>query len=214
MESVEILGFHGTFVDCIESIMKQGFLFNWNGEHWLGNGVYFYKDDHDAALMWARGQQSNKKECYNRTPAVFRAIITSDRNCIADLNIRDDQRKLENFIKSLAGVEAKKKVIFDKHAEKKNACAIYDAYAESENIKVIVKTFAHQSPNLKKLNECFNANLGIYYTEQQVCVKDLVCISSTPECVHRDKPRSPRRDKSDFYSTKKKSNQSFTWRGN
>ena len=183
-----ISGFHGTFADCVENIKDQGFTSQRNPAHWLGQGVYFYKDDYDSALMWARGQKRNKKECSARIPAVIKVVIAVEQSLIADLNIRSEQRKLADFIQRLASADSPRKIIFNKSAERINACAIYDAYTEEYGIKVILKTFCHLSPKLESFNVSFQANLGIYYSEQQICVKDTAFITGI-ECVYCDKPK-------------------------
>jgi len=38
-----VTGFHGTRLNHVESILRDGFLLSKNDYDWLGDGVYFFK---------------------------------------------------------------------------------------------------------------------------------------------------------------------------
>jgi len=70
-----ILGFHGTDLQVVKDVVERRLEHLARSERvydWLGHGVYFWEDDPERALRWARdGHSSNAIT----TPAVLGAVI-------------------------------------------------------------------------------------------------------------------------------------------
>jgi hypothetical protein len=85
-------GYHGTLADIAREIAsKQQIIPSENKSDWLGRGAYFWQDNPQRALSWARERYPG------RTVAVVRARIRSGR-C---LNLLDDRYK--ELVKQAAG---------------------------------------------------------------------------------------------------------------
>lgn len=56
--------YHGTSLKNAESIMENGFRPSVGEKHWLGDGVYFFREDDAQAQVWAYHEKHNliKKE--------------------------------------------------------------------------------------------------------------------------------------------------------
>lgn len=81
-----VLGFHGTDADIVERLVsrKLDHLEQSEGSYeWLGPGIYFWENDPQRALEWARDGRAKHRA---RTPAVVGAII--DRGYCLDLTTR------------------------------------------------------------------------------------------------------------------------------
>lgn len=55
---MNILAYHGTDYNIAKLIITQGFTFNKNPEHWLGNGIYLYQD-YSLAKWWTTNPTKN-----------------------------------------------------------------------------------------------------------------------------------------------------------
>ncbi len=49
-----VKGFHGTRLNYVESILRDGFSLSRNDYDWLGDGVYFFQDGLQLAEEWSR----------------------------------------------------------------------------------------------------------------------------------------------------------------
>lgn len=81
-----VLGFHGTEQDVVEAVVsrKTRHLAKSEGRYeWLGHGVYFWENDPQRGLEWARDGNPKKKI---RAPDVVGAII--DPGLCLDLTTR------------------------------------------------------------------------------------------------------------------------------
>ncbi len=58
-----ILGFHGCDQSVADNILIKGeeLRVSNNDYDWLGNGIYFWENNEESALMWAEEQQKRKK---------------------------------------------------------------------------------------------------------------------------------------------------------
>jgi hypothetical protein len=70
--------------------------------HWLGSGIYFWENDRDRALEWAR-EKASRKEL--KDPFVIGAVIELGR-CL-DLSVRENVPLVKAAHESLAALHAK-----------------------------------------------------------------------------------------------------------
>lgn len=72
------IGFHGcdqSIVDLIVSQNTTDLKISENAWDWLGNGIYFWENNYDRALEWAK-HESKKKDSKIKKPAVLGAVIS------------------------------------------------------------------------------------------------------------------------------------------
>ena len=74
-----VLGFHGCDQSLKEDLLLQRTKLKSSNNcyDWLGSGIYFWENDPDRALSWARSVVDNPKICKSSitTPAVVGAVI-------------------------------------------------------------------------------------------------------------------------------------------
>lgn len=71
-----VFAFHGCDETVANEVVSQNKNLNFseNQHDWLGHGIYFWQDDHNRALDWAK-ETSKRKNSKIKTPAVVGAII-------------------------------------------------------------------------------------------------------------------------------------------
>lgn len=75
---MEILGYHGTDENCVNSIIKNGYEFS-GPNHWLGSGIYFFgnlKELNFSGQQEARDWAVKVKKV--KSYGIFEALIDSD----------------------------------------------------------------------------------------------------------------------------------------
>lgn len=81
-----IRGYHGTFNSSEKEIKEKGFIPSKGKKHWLGDGVYFYRDDKAQAETWT----VNKRK-YLLAEGKEIAENLKGRVCQLNLIIRDEE---------------------------------------------------------------------------------------------------------------------------
>jgi len=71
-----VLGFHGCDQDVYEKVIKnnESLKASVNDHDWLGHGQYFWENNYERAMDWAK-EQSKKQNSHIKSPAVVGAII-------------------------------------------------------------------------------------------------------------------------------------------
>lgn len=179
-----LVGYHGTFCDCIESINQNGFISQHNTDHWLGQGIYFYKDDEEQAKVWAFVKRKKHARYLDKEIAVFKVTINIEDNEFLNLNLRKDVNRLIDFAESLL-LSADTQLKFDLRNENANRCLLIDYMADKQCIKVVLASYVHQSDAIKRLDATVGFPLGIYFCEQQICVKDKSMVHNM-ECTYEE----------------------------
>lgn len=181
----EIVGYHGTKLKVIESIVSDNFKIAPHGKmdnHWLGHGVYFFSD-YELAEWWAQTKVNvqNRKYGLNDQPGVIKAKICA--NNIMDL---DNPFQLNRFIdlcKRMQDDIVKRGIVIDFTKNMKNPkdslkilerkrCYFMDLIKEDDKVDVIIYTFSKNSPSYagSKYHKDIVKEYGLSYNERQICV--------------------------------------------
>ena len=167
--NVVINGFHGTTEDAARKILKnREFSYNNSDNHWLGQGVYFFRDDPEQAMSWALQRVNNEENA-----VVISTVIDVDTKSFLDLNTRTG---ILTFDKLLKDIEQKVGFNIEKRSDDENSynhklrCMILDLLPNY--IKVIQKNFKIKNqPKMITQNLLMQAiNIEMYSV--QVCVRD------------------------------------------
>lgn len=77
-----ILGFHGCDLSVVKKVIngEEPLQSSHNEYDWLGSGVYFWENDYERALDFAK-EAKKRKGSGIRTPAVIGAVICLE-NCL------------------------------------------------------------------------------------------------------------------------------------
>lgn len=173
-----IEGYHGTDYLIAQKIAQDSFVFKYNEEHWLGNGVYFYLDF--SLAEWWTSKPSKKFGADVYKPAIIKCSLSIDEDEVIDL------RKLKDFLEfskiykndflpevfsgriACHGVNGNS--IFN---TKKLRCTYCDYLKTQYEIRAIIGTFhlPEQPYLIEDYGDGFK-RFDISYTETQICVFD------------------------------------------
>lgn len=191
---MEIIGFHGTSSIWRESIDRIGLdpkKSNYRADHWLGQGVYFFKE-FGIARWWAKSIVHKQKE--ENYSLIYRAVIEASEEEILNL---DDNEQLDKFVTEiLEYLDEMEATCSDKmpiFTNKKLRAVFFDYYKQVNNISVMIRTFLKDKVKygvIRRNNDLKNQQkllrtLGIYYNETQICVSNKDVIKSV-ELVYND----------------------------
>ena len=103
-----IKGYHGTLKQYKEAIVSGGFKPSKGQKHWLGEGIYFFRDDKRQAEVWASLEQRKHrhKSIYREKPELFQKCVICWLGTIDDehfLNL-DSRSGAEEFLEHVQDV--------------------------------------------------------------------------------------------------------------
>lgn len=81
---MKLIGFHGTAKDNIYSIIENGINQSKNG--WFGTGAYFFLEDKELCLRWA------KRKYYNKKCVALKVEINVEDEYVLDTRIEEDRK--------------------------------------------------------------------------------------------------------------------------
>lgn len=178
---VNYLGFHGTIQKYAKVIMESGtFKTDLRKDHWLGQGIYFFREDYAQALWWAG---NTKKKVLRRgfmpkkdvKPAVIACRIVIDPKHVMNLDTNTGKDVFSDFYdqnkKTLDEIKWN-----DSMSEHERRCAVIDMIP-IDKIKVVQYTFPKDGEYDYKIDSIFR-KLGIQQCGVQICVRDESLVTS------------------------------------
>ena len=177
-----IIGYHGTCSKHLNSIVKYGLdpaKVKKRTDHWLGQGIYFYKDMQHAE--WWAEDQCTKPYNRNTYPIIFRARLSAEKERILDL---DESMQLDFFFDFMLQTWEE---INEYYADEKPEftpetfrAVYFDYFKQINNIAIIIYTFSKKIAGYGKrrgqkdikLIKDFSRIFGLTYHETQICVSD------------------------------------------
>lgn len=169
---VNIVGFHGTNSTAANTIIREKrFIAKENKNHWLGQGIYFFREDDEQAMSWAINKA---KETKDSEAVVLKVEIDVENKYFLHLNNRGHLFKLKKIIKTIHRelISIQRELATDPNKEfDKDAyrCAVLDLIP-THVIKVIQGNFPFKQPSSLTLPE-FEL-MDIKMQSIQVCVRD------------------------------------------
>ena len=171
-----IIGYHGTFSENVNRIIKKGYTFERKDNHWLGQGIYFY--DKINLAKWFAERKSKKN--YNKEISVIESFMCTGKEKVLNLDTNEGVDYLYSKIKERLHDIGKIVLSNDKTI---NRCIILDIIKEYYEIDIIIKTFETKTQTYGRANiNWFEENMfmmGIYYSEKQICVTNNECIKNS-----------------------------------
>ncbi|WP_438316561.1 hypothetical protein [Sporosarcina sp. FA9] len=181
MRPVNFYSYHGTSLIKAEEIIRTNI---WKpimkrGDHWLGHGSYFFREDFEQAKIWARTRYDTDYKTKKDLPAVVEVKITLEGEKFLNLDSREGIKFLDSHISYL--IKEKGLLIEGPEELLKTpvlACFVFSAI--NKHLKwVILKTFPGNSnrytdnPQLKALSFKHKENLITFnLSGTQVCVRN------------------------------------------
>lgn len=176
---VFLTGYHATDKSNINSIIKNGFVYNVNKHHWLGNGVYFFESK-ELALWWIK-KSCNLKYGAIEKSAILEVNIKSEEELIADLRKFEVYKFFNDKFNEYKNTISKEQ--YNKSMEEKTIrCAFFEWIKSKAKIDVIIGVFFIN--NFKEILSCQNnslADINIRFPEVQICVYNIGVIKEIKE---------------------------------
>lgn len=172
---MNIPAFHGTDYKIAEKILKEGFSFKRNPEHWLGNGVYLYQD-YSLAKWWTT-KPTRRFGSDVRERAIISCNLSMDEDRILNLLKLDDYFQFSSIFEKEFYARYKSRNPVETPSWSQLRCAYCDYLSMVYDLDAIIGNFNKpDQPYLPgKHNNEFDEFL-LQYTEVQICVfnKDII----------------------------------------
>lgn len=165
---MKLEGYHNTESSNVEHILREGFIYKYSDEHWLGQGIYFFADV-DTAID---NIDMLKHDDEIKTIAVE---IDVDDSAFLDLDVKENLNSFRKYCQdqtNLLKENGKEFVI--KESDSKKAMRIYkcffmDLFKSENGYDVISKTFAKDNPPYA-IPIKGRKYLGLPFLEKYICV--------------------------------------------
>lgn len=163
-------GFHGTAESCAMTIDdSRSFEFGEpRNDHWLGQGAYFFKDDEEQAIIWAKNKVRNHTKFRGETPFVIEVILESNESNFLNLDARRGLDFLKEFLNLLKAEGMKIEASSFENIPAKIRCFILSLLPP--DIWMIQRTF-HNLPSYFDKDELFLA-MELSLAGTQICVRN------------------------------------------
>jgi hypothetical protein len=165
--------FHGTDHQSTASIYCHGFRFPGNPreDHYLGQGIYFFREDWQQARVWAEIKIMRVDELEGSSPCIIKAYIRVPERKFLNLDTRWGMRELAQHLQTIQG-ELRKKEKTIRGSPQVLRCFIMDLLPR-ERFYVIQRTFSVPSKydNINAFQQ-----MGLSLHGVQICVGDLSVI--------------------------------------
>lgn len=165
----EMTLYHATDESIAKKILQDKFIVKKNTEHWLGNGIYFYRDI--SLANWWKTRPSSKYSCNMPNPVIVQVEIQVDESKVLDLGLlKDYQQCIQEF---QVFYEKFYVVYFDGQTNSIEAMrsAFFDYLFLSKDIQMIIGNF--YLPNQPYISQHANdqfKQFNLEYFEEQVCI--------------------------------------------
>lgn len=167
--------YHTTDASNVCEILANGFKYNKNDRHWLGDGFYFFLDK-KLADDWAT--KDIRRYGKINSPSCIKCIVEVDENNLLDLRFLESynyaKKYFQKFIKEISG----KNDIKNANREILR-CLFFNYLKRAEEIYCIIAHFSEKNNFTNKIelnNEELFQNMRIPYIETQMCINRNKCI--------------------------------------
>ncbi|OBW55699.1 hypothetical protein [Bacillus cereus] len=175
-KELNILAYHGTEHDLAMGIVSDtAFTAQYREDHWLGQGVYFFREDYKQAETWAFFKMKAHKKTGKL--AVIEKEIYVDRKNILNLNSREGMQYFKKFREALDQFLQEENIEITTNKENPHMLRCFYCDRLPKEVKVVEAIFEGDS----KLNELDQLkDLEVKLKGIQVCVRDLDLINKQP----------------------------------
>ncbi|PFC81038.1 hypothetical protein CN272_27980 [Bacillus anthracis] len=172
----QFYAYHGTDEESSIDILSDGFkIFSDNrDDHWLGNGVYFFREDETQALFWAQNKVRKVEKLNGKPAVVIRALIAVNSDNYLNMDSRDGldifEKHIEQTEKELK--ESGLQITFKNENQQRH----YFMNLLPDKYHVIKRTF---NVNSKKYDSNKHlADMKLWLNGEQICIRNLSTIKN------------------------------------
>lgn len=166
----KITAYHGTDLSVVEDIIHNGFHCKFNKEHWLGEGIYLYKDK--SLAEWWTTNPTNKHGIEIKNPAIIECSIEIEEDRVLNLCDLQGYKKYVNLYNSFFREWAYRARPEEKVNFKQLRCAFFNYVFLMYDIDMIIAPFIlPDQPYMPEyLNSLYANKMHIMYCEIQICI--------------------------------------------
>ena len=169
MATFKITGYHGTDKSVVDDILRDGFRCKDNKEHWLGDGIYLYKDK--ALAEWWTTNPSKKHGMDIKTPVIIECSIEVDEDKVLNLCTLKGYEEYVGLYNNFLGQWKRRAKDNAEINFKQLRCAFFNCLLLS-GVDIIIAPFI--LPDQPYMPQYFDEQHGnamhITYPEIQICV--------------------------------------------
>lgn len=190
---IEIWAYHGTNYASAEKILSEKiFRYKRRTDHWLGQGVYFFREDCSQAKSWAIVQVEKEKSVDKA--AVIEVLIRVKSSEFLNLDTREGMYLFDRIVTQIDEFNKKMNIKL-----KSNPHTLRCFYCDRlpKKYKLIQRTFPSDHASLNQKSIFKNLNMVLHGV--QLCVRDTSIINSdsisicsifhVPKAMKQLKPR-------------------------
>ncbi|HDR8522393.1 TPA: hypothetical protein QC471_004336 [Bacillus toyonensis] len=190
--------FHGTAESCSINILgeKKFEMGTPRNDHWLGEGIYFFREDLQQAFTWAKNKVKNHGKYLNQKPAVIEAQVSITESSFLNLDTAGGMEEFKEFIECLKAEKVFIEAEWSDDLPAKIRCYVLSLLPEE--IWVIQRTFKVERSKYNHSVAFKSMDLGLQGV--QVCVRNheailtdsmnLIALDTTG--IQRQKRKKPR----------------------
>lgn len=168
----ELLGYHGTRRYFRSAIEANGFKESSKG--WLGKGVYFFQEDYNMALEWAKKRHNTVMTCFIKRDIKVREDKFFDITWPLDERTKYFFQERERYVKEMESRGYRVEVDNKKRFEG----AVVDLICYNKRYHVVrACTYTY-----KLYDEVYKLN-SIFANGVEICVKDQQCLNRGVDLV-------------------------------
>lgn len=167
----EYVGYHGTDLKCAESIIKSSFRCKISTKHWLGNGIYFFKDKQLAVWWTTKPSQKFGNDIDN--PAIIKAIIHCEDDKVCNMFQLETYTFIVEKFRCFMETFRCYAQTDESYSVEKLRCSFFDWLTEIYHIDLIECGFQIDPPEITNGEEfeLMRNKFNIPYIQVQLCVK-------------------------------------------
>jgi len=167
-----LLAFHGTYESAAVDILGTSFnMGKRRPDHWLGQGVYFFREDLKQALIWGKTKIKRTIELHGQRAAVLETIINTKSTEFLNLDTRDGMELFDEFALELNRFNKEHGIEFNVDNPNVLRCLYCDQLPKT--VKVIQRTFTVES---KYDGKTLFQDVDLRLQGIQLCVRDISSI--------------------------------------
>lgn len=170
MSTFKITGYHGTDKSVADDILKNGFCYKENKEHWLGDGIYLYTDKELA--RWWTTKPTEKHGIEINAPAIIECNIEVDEDKVLNLCTLKGYEEYVGLYNNFFGQCIRKTRKNEEIDFRQLRCGFFNCLFLSCDVDMVIAPFIlPDQPYMPQYFDTEHANaMHITYPEIQICV--------------------------------------------
>ena len=165
-KKIFLTGYHGTKKYSQKNIEKNGFIKSLGG--WLGGGIYFFQDDYELAISWAKKKHNTIMTCFIKKAICVNEDKFFDITWPLSKQSKYFFKEREKYVKNME----KKGYKVEVDSKKRFEGAVIDLICDKKEYQVArACTYTYQ-----QFDEVYKLD-SIFANGVEICVKNDSCLN-------------------------------------